>query len=75
MVRMLAMSDVHLEFAGLTLNVSCWPDLVVLEGDIYEATREWLESRLAHSHDGPTIVITHHSPCARSTALGTLAAN
>jgi predicted phosphodiesterase len=34
--------------------------------DFHEATRDWLDSRLAQAHDGPTIVVTHHSPSARS---------
>lgn len=185
MVRVLAMSDIHLEFADFTLNISVWPDLVVLAGDMgsgiagmgfarsqiprsvpvvvvagnhefygssidvvmhalrtsaevldnvhflereeiiiplqgrsvrilgamlwtdfalrgadrrdvdmavaanrindfrlitfrgrvltprdtidfHEATRGWLDARLAQSHDGPTVVVTHHSPSARS---------
>jgi hypothetical protein len=34
MVRILAMSDLHLEFADFALEVSTWPDLIVLAGDI-----------------------------------------
>lgn len=34
--------------------------------DFHEATREWLDSKLAQPHDGPTVVVTHHSPSARS---------
>jgi 3',5'-cyclic AMP phosphodiesterase CpdA len=28
--------------------------------------RRWLDGRLAAAHDGPTVVITHHAPSARS---------
>lgn len=28
---------------------------------------QWLENKLRESHQGPTIVVTHHPPCARST--------
>lgn len=34
MVRILAMSDLHLEFADFALELKSWPDLVVLAGDI-----------------------------------------
>ncbi|NWL79578.1 serine/threonine protein phosphatase [Pseudomonas taiwanensis] len=29
-------------------------------------TRDWLRARLAASHDGPTVVVTHHAPTLRS---------
>jgi Icc-related predicted phosphoesterase len=38
MVRILAMSDLHLEFANFALEVSTWPDLIVLAGDIGHGT-------------------------------------
>lgn len=34
--------------------------------DFHQASRNWLESTLAQPHDGPTIVVTHHSPSPRS---------
>jgi predicted phosphodiesterase len=33
---------------------------------LHLASRRWLEQRLAHPHDGPTVVITHHAPLIRS---------
>ena len=30
------------------------------------ASRGWLEGELAKPHDGPTVVVTHHAPSARS---------
>lgn len=30
--------------------------------------RSWLEQRLAQPFEGPTVVVTHHAPCARSVA-------
>lgn len=30
------------------------------------ASRAWLETELARPHDGPTVVVTHHAPSARS---------
>lgn len=30
------------------------------------ASRAWLEGELARPHDGPTVVVTHHAPSARS---------
>jgi predicted phosphodiesterase len=38
MVRILAMSDLHLEFADFALELSSWPDLIVLAGDIGHGT-------------------------------------
>jgi predicted phosphodiesterase len=38
MVRVLAMSDLHLEFAHFALEVASWPDLIVLAGDIGHGT-------------------------------------
>jgi predicted phosphodiesterase len=32
------------------------------------ASRAWLEGELAKPHDGPTVVVTHHAPSARSLA-------
>ena len=34
MVRILSMSDLHLEFAEFPFEVASWPDLIVLAGDI-----------------------------------------
>jgi hypothetical protein len=34
--------------------------------ELHEAARKWLDARLAESHQGPTIVVTHHSPSERS---------
>ena len=31
-----------------------------------EKARDWLRSKLAEPHDGPTVVITHHAPTLRS---------
>jgi predicted phosphodiesterase len=28
----------------------------------HRASRRWLTDRLAHGHDGPTVVVTHHAP-------------
>ena len=39
-------------------------------GDVAEAytqSIEWLRAKLTESHDGPTVVITHHAPCIMST--------
>lgn len=33
--------------------------------DLHSASRAWLSERLASSHDGPTVVITHHAPLVR----------
>ncbi|MBV9917681.1 MAG: metallophosphoesterase family protein [Solirubrobacterales bacterium] len=33
---------------------------------LHVASREWLASRLAEAHDGPTVVITHHAPLIRA---------
>ena len=30
--------------------------------DLHEASRAWLSERLADGHEGPTVVVTHHSP-------------
>jgi len=30
--------------------------------EYHQASREWLEARLAEPHEGPTVVITHHAP-------------
>jgi predicted phosphodiesterase len=30
------------------------------------ASRRWLEARLAHPHDGATVVVTHHAPVIRT---------
>lgn len=30
--------------------------------ELHLASREWLADRLACTHDGPTVVVTHHSP-------------
>jgi predicted phosphodiesterase len=32
---------------------------------LHEASRRWLEERLATRHDGTTVVITHHAPLVR----------
>jgi predicted phosphodiesterase len=32
---------------------------------LHAASRQWLAERLAMSHDGPTVVITHHAPLVR----------
>lgn len=32
----------------------------------HRETRAWLEEKLAQEHDGPTVVVTHHSPSGRS---------
>lgn len=32
----------------------------------HQRARRWLESRLPEPHDGPTVVLTHHAPSARS---------
>jgi hypothetical protein len=34
----------------------------------HQASRAWLEARLAQAHAGPTVVITHHLPGAGSVA-------
>lgn len=34
----------------------------------YRRSRRWLEAELAKGFDGPTVVITHHAPSARSLA-------
>lgn len=51
MVRVLTMSDLHLEFADLSLKVSSWPDLVVLAGDIGHGTAgiEFAEQQIPRS--------------------------
>jgi predicted phosphodiesterase len=36
--------------------------------DRHDASREFLRSRLAVPHDGPTVVVTHHLPSMRSVA-------
>lgn len=36
-----------------------------------EKTRDWLRSKLAEPHDGPTVVITHHSLTAVTPPPGT----
>ena len=33
---------------------------------LFERNARWLDRRLALPHDGPTVVITHHAPSARS---------
>lgn len=33
---------------------------------LFQRHAAWLEHRLAEPHDGPTVVITHHAPSARS---------
>lgn len=33
--------------------------------DLHLTSRAWLAERLANSHDGPTVVITHHAPLVR----------
>jgi predicted phosphodiesterase len=33
--------------------------------DAHLVSRSWLSDRLAESHDGPTVVVTHHSPVTR----------
>lgn len=33
--------------------------------DLHSASRAWLSERLATTHDGPTVVITHHAPLVR----------
>lgn len=30
----------------------------------HQEARSWLSARLATPHDGPTVVVTHHGPCA-----------
>lgn len=32
----------------------------------HQASRGWLEARLAEPHEGPTVVVTHHGPSVRS---------
>lgn len=36
----------------------------------HRLSREWLERGLAETFDGPTVVVTHHAPSARSLAEG-----
>lgn len=36
----------------------------------HEASATWLEAQLAIEHDGPTVVVTHHAPSARSLREG-----
>lgn len=38
--------------------------------DLHLASRAWLADRLAETHDGPTVVITHHAPLVRRPAAG-----
>ena len=33
--------------------------------ELHVASRAWLATRLAESHDGPTVVVTHHAPLVR----------
>lgn len=38
----------------------------VMSRERHLALRAWLEGELAKPHDGPTVVVTHHAPSARS---------
>jgi predicted phosphodiesterase len=37
---------------------------------VHAASRRWLTARLAEAHDGPTVIVTHHAPSARSLRPG-----
>jgi predicted phosphohydrolase len=34
---------------------------------LHVESRSWLEAQLATAHDGPTVIVTHHAPSARSS--------
>lgn len=50
--------------------VSYGPDIFTPEDTIaiHRRSRDWLGSRLAEAHDGPTVVVTHHAPHRGSLA-------
>jgi predicted phosphodiesterase len=56
MVRILAMSDIHLEFARFSLDVAEWPDLIVLAGDIGLGT-EGIEFARQHIPSNVQVIV------------------
>ncbi len=47
-------------------------NLVTLKNlvDIHKDSKKWLDKELSKSHNGPTVVVTHHAPSVKSWASG-----
>jgi Icc-related predicted phosphoesterase len=54
------------DFRRIRLDDDGTPFTPLAAAELHAASARWLASRLDTPHDGPTVVVTHHSPSPRS---------